>query len=374
MPIEADLGLKKAYHRLVSVRIDPAWVSPKRFDEYLYAAEGDADLASELYEWNARASSALFELIHHFEVLMRNAIIEQLKDKGAGPNMTPGSPWVQGARKISEVENRLKQTKKTVTEARVYAGLTFGFWQTMFGPDYDELWLHTLQHAFPHAKTNRKLMAVYLESLNSLRNRIAHHGSLIDRDTRVEAQKLIRLAGWIDPKAADWFREIEQVTAISDCRPVQPRKNVLVVANPNAWTLYRDRHKHAYVFAVARPLRLVEYVAFYADQEIKPKVTKILHHFDSVDWNLKNAKRLGRSSNPFEQALEAVIPAAKKMSWNEAAYQVYILSAPDAAETIDLTSSIGHSKRGRGSAFVRSHRYLSLTELRSASDTTDIGG
>lgn len=372
MPIEADLGLRTDYHHLVSVRIDPVWVSPKRFDEYLRAAKGDADLASELYEWNARVSSALFELIHHFEVLLRNAIIEQLKEKGHGPNMPPGSPWVQGSRKIAEVESRLKQRKKSVTEARVYAGLTFGFWQTMFGTDYEELWVHTLQYAFPHAKTNRKLMAVYLESVNDLRNRIAHHGSLIDRDTKVEAQKLIRLAGWIDPKAATWFRSMEQVTAISDLRPVQPQKNVLVVANTDAWTLYHNRNKYAYIYSVARPLRLVDHVAFYADQEVKPSIAKILHHFDSVDWNLKNGKRLERSTNIYEQALGTLIPAAKKMSWNEAAYQVYILSAPTAAETTNLSSPIGHSRRGRGSAFVRSHRYFSLTELLSASDTADL--
>ncbi|AFR31401.1 Abi family protein [Arthrobacter sp. Rue61a] len=356
----------------MSIRIDPAWVSPKRFDEYLQAAGGDIDVATELYEWNARVSSALFELIHHFEVLLRNAIIEQLRDKGPGPNMAPGSPWLQGARKIAEVEGRLKQRNRSVTEARVYAGLTFGFWQTMFGAEYEELWIHTLQYVFPRTKTTRKVIAVYLESVNDLRNRIAHHGSLIDRDTKVEAQKIIRLAGWIDPKAAEWMSKVEQVSKISDLRSVQPQRNVLVVANADAWKLYYERHKHAYIHAAGRPLRLVEYVAFYADQEIKPKIAKITNYFVSVDWNLKNGKRLERSSDSDEKILGSLIPAAKNLSWNESAYQVYILSEPKATETLTLSSPIKHSKRGRGSAFVRSHRYLSLTEIQSASDTADL--
>lgn len=354
------------------IDIEPSWVSSKRFAEYLTATDGDPRLATELYEWNARASSALFELIHHFEVLLRNAIIEQLRSRGAGPNMTPGSPWVQGAKQISEVESRIRRGGKVVTEARVYAGLTFGFWQTMFGTAYEQLWTHTLQHCFPHAKTNRKLMAVYLESVNDLRNRIAHHGSLIDRNTKVEAEKILRLAGWIDPAAAAWLRSLERVTSLSRERPIHPKKNVLVVAANDAWPLYKERSAHVYICAVARPVRLVDRIAFYTEQEVKPVVASILHHYESVDWNLANAKRLRKSSDPLEQILGKAIPIAKTLKWNEAEYQVFVLSGPDDDETVTLDAAIGHSRRGQGSAFVRSHRYLTLSDLESASDTADL--
>lgn len=336
------------------------------------AADGDPGAASRLYEWNARASSALFELIHHVEVLLRNALIRELATRGSGPNMPPGSPWVQGANKVQEVEGRLKQRGKEITEARIYAGLTFGFWQTMFGTAYEELWRHTLQYAFPNSRADRKVLTAYLESINSLRNRIAHHGSLIERDTRVEAKKLLRLASWIDADAAKWLESIEQVTRISEERPINPRRNVVVVAGEQVWQLYSERHQPAYVFQVARPIQVVEYVAFYADQEIKPKIAKIAVHFDAVDWNKKNSKRLLGSANQDERILGGVISASMGLGWTNSAYQVFILSAPSAPETVTLPNAIKHSRRGRGSAFVRGQRYLSLSELQSAGDTVDI--
>src|ERR1022692_2068322 len=190
------------------VRIDPAWLSPERFAQYERAAEGDLDLASQLYEWNAQAASALFEIIHHFEVLLRNAIVRQLAADGQSPATVPGTPWVQGAKQIQEIESRLKRRGKPITAGRVYSGMSFGFWQTMFGSDYEELWRHSLKNVFPHSRAARPVIAAYLESLNQLRNRIAHHGSLIEFDVAVEAQKIFRLAGWIDPDAAEWIKGI----------------------------------------------------------------------------------------------------------------------------------------------------------------------
>ena len=206
------------------VRIDPAWLSPERFAQYERAADGDPDLASQLYEWNARAASALFEIIHHFEVLLRNTVVRQLAADGQSPATVPGSPWVQGAKQIQEVESRLKRRSKAITAGRVYSGLSFGFWQTMFGTDYEELWRHSLKNVFRHSRADRPVIAAYLESLNQVRNLVAHHGSLIELDVAVEAQKIVRLVGWIDPNAAEWIKGIERVSEIS--RPLRRIFNV----------------------------------------------------------------------------------------------------------------------------------------------------
>lgn len=352
--------------------IEPAWVSDKRFAEYVDAAGGDLALASRLYEWNARVSSALFELIHHMEVLLRNAIVTALDKNGAGPNLPPGSPWVQNASKIDEVVKRLKKIHKEPTAARVYANLTFGFWQQMFGAEHDELWLHALQFAFPHGKVNRKVVAAYLESINLLRNRIAHHGSLIERDTDVEKKKILSMVAWIDRDAATWLGSIEQVSSITAARPVRPRKNVVVVAADTAWKLYNDFGRSVYVFQAARSIQLVDHVAFYADQEVKALVPKVLGHFAAVDWNLPNGRRLQKSADPREQIVGHAIATSLKKGWNESSYQVFVLSGKDEPDTVRLDEPINHSRRGAGSAFVRAHRYLPLSVLRSAKDTADL--
>lgn len=356
-------------------RIQPTWVSKERFTEYQAVASGDLDLASQLYEWNARSSSALFEMIHHFEVLLRNAIVRQLEKDGQCPASAPGTPWVQGAKFIEEVEKRLRASNKNVTPGRVYSGLTFGFWHKMFGSDYDELWRHSLQYVFRHSRANRPVVAAYLESLNQVRNRIAHHGSLIELDTRVEAQKIIRLAGWIDPAAAAWISSIERVTTIADERPVIPPRNVVLVPAAHAWELYNTFRQHAYVFQAGRSIKVVDRLAFYADQEVKATIPKILHWFDAVDWNNANAARLAKSSDDMERKLAGVISASKAKLpgvWDASVYEVFILSGPKDAETTVLPSAISHSRRGRGSAFAQGHRYHALSTLLSAKDTADL--
>jgi len=83
-----------------------------RFAGFLNAASGDTDLAAELYRWNADVSSALFEVIHHVEVPVRNAVVEQLQRVPQSPKDIPGTPWVQQHQQIKDVKGRLEKAKK----------------------------------------------------------------------------------------------------------------------------------------------------------------------------------------------------------------------------------------------------------------------
>lgn len=280
---------------------------------------------------------------------------------------------MQGSQKITEIESRLKKRGKKVTEGRVYSGLSFGFWQSMFGTEYEELWRHSLQYVFRHSRADRAIIAAYLESLNQVRNRIAHHGSMIELDVRVEAQKILRLAEWIDSDAADWLRSIERVSALALTRPITPPRNVVIVPGAEAWDLYIHRKQNAYVFQAGRSIKVVDHLAFYADQEVKSIVPKILGWFDAVDWNIANATRLAKSTDPKEQQLATIIRASKSLGWDASVYQVFILSGPKDGETETLSGPITHRKRGRGSAFARSHRYHAMSEILSARDTADLG-
>ena len=80
------------------MEIDSKWLSPERFAEYLSTAGEDVELASRLYEWNAAASAALFEIIHHFEVLLRNSIVMQLEKDGPSPALPPEVLGYKGPR------------------------------------------------------------------------------------------------------------------------------------------------------------------------------------------------------------------------------------------------------------------------------------
>jgi hypothetical protein len=55
-----------------------SWITLPRLTPFLEAACSDRHVAAELYVWNARVSSACMEVIHHVEVLVRNAIHHRL--------------------------------------------------------------------------------------------------------------------------------------------------------------------------------------------------------------------------------------------------------------------------------------------------------
>ena len=356
----------------MSITIDDAWSSPERFAEYLDAASGDRERASRLYEWNASASSALFELIGHFEVLLRNAIIHEVERAGSNPMLPPGSPWMDGHKQILEVTSRLNKRKKNPTAGRVYSGLSFGFWKTMFSTAQEEMWRHSLKHVFRHARADRRVLAEYLESVNQLRNRVAHHGSLLDNDISVEVQKLFRLASWIDPQAEQWLRSIDRATAMAGVRPVPISRDTLVVSGGDAWKFYKQLGQRAYVLPAGKSVRVAQYLAFYTDSEIKPTVPKVIHWFDAVDWNAANSKRLAKSTDANERALSGIVKAGRANGYSASTYQVLLLTAPNDPDNLVLPAPVTHSRTGRGSAFVKSHRYVASAGLRSARDTSEL--
>lgn len=357
---------------MVGITIDAAWLSQERFAEYLEAASGDPERASRLYEWNASASSALFELIAHFEVLLRNAIVHEVERAGSNPMLPPGSPWLDGQKQILEVTARLTKRKKHPTAGRVFSGLSFGFWKTMFSTAQEELWRHSLRHVFRHARADRQVLAEYLESVNQLRNRVAHHGSLLDNDISVEVQKLFRLASWIDPNAEQWLRSVDRATAMAAARPVPMTRDTLVVSGNDAWKFYKQIGQGAYVLPAGKSIRVTQYVAFYADSEVKPIVPQVVKWFDAVDWNSANATRLAKATDASEKALSGIINAGRANGYSASTYQVLLLTAPTDSRTLVLPAAVAHSKTGRGSAFVKSHRYVASAGLRSARDTSEL--
>jgi hypothetical protein len=63
-----------------------AWISIPRFSPFSRAAGQDHALAVRLYEWHGALAAACFGTMHHFEVLVRNAIDAEL---GKGQPDTP---------------------------------------------------------------------------------------------------------------------------------------------------------------------------------------------------------------------------------------------------------------------------------------------
>lgn len=167
---------------------------------------------------------AVFGLVHEFEVLIRNTIDREL---GAGQPQAPlGVTWLMdfetlqpwAVKQVVGAVERL-QRDMPITRGRVVAGLSFGFWASLFGRRYEELWRTRLHRAFPDAVEGREGIARRMRELQAVRNRIAHHDSLLDQDVERVVEEMLMVAGWVDPQAAEWLRRVARVEEALARRP-----------------------------------------------------------------------------------------------------------------------------------------------------------
>lgn len=200
-----------------------AWLSDARFSSFLTAAEGDHGRAVSLYEWHVDLSAALFASLRGVEVVVRNAVDGVL---GSGQPQTPlHETWLLDLGVLQP--GALKQVviaverlgRREATRDEVVAMLPFGFWAAIFGRRYDRLWQTRLHRAFPHGVASRVQVAHAIGRIHRLRNRIAHHDSLLGFDVDGVVRDVATVAGWVDPAAAAWLRRVGRVEVVLARRP-----------------------------------------------------------------------------------------------------------------------------------------------------------
>ena len=201
------------------------WITDARFAPYLAEARGDHEAAVALYVWNARISAAMFETLHHVEVLLRNAIDMQFMpvDSSAAAAVT----WLGDAKilneasrqRVRETTERIRRDGKMPTRGRTVAGLSFGFWRALFDRKYQRLWISHLHRAFPGGSGDRREVATVMSNLLPFRNRLAHHETIIRRPITSHYDEILTLAELIDPHARVWIESVSRVNQVLRERP-----------------------------------------------------------------------------------------------------------------------------------------------------------
>lgn len=237
-------GAFEKYYTLLRVThtTGPLWtpadlgrlLSPGRFAKYVQAAGGDQALAAELYVWNSRIGGALHETIGQAEVILRNALDEQLatfhrsrRFHGDGHWCAePRMPWRTNRRMVQSLDDARKKATENhqnpEIHGKVVAELSMGFWRFTLSTSYQAtLWAPALRHAFPGLPSRGTRADVYdpVNRLNDLRNRIAHHEPIHHKNLAARYRDLLRLATWIDPAGAAWIAETSRVQDVLADRP-----------------------------------------------------------------------------------------------------------------------------------------------------------
>jgi hypothetical protein len=186
-------------------------LSADRFGTYLGWAGGDRNKAVVLYTLNALLSESLYTPLHMFEVALRNRIHHVM-------SVVHGDTWFDRpehqanliqADMIAKARKELAEQGKADTPARIVAALTFGFWTAMLGKEYENLWQMTLKDIAKREDgkgLRRKDFTKSLGAIRTLRNRLAHHETVLHWDLRKHHANIMQLTGWLSPVAADWCK------------------------------------------------------------------------------------------------------------------------------------------------------------------------
>jgi hypothetical protein len=190
---------------------------------------GDLQAALRLYEWNSAIAAAFFQDLGHMEVLLRNALNDQLtswhtRAGRAGHWYDDPAGVLDGRRHedLAAAREQLRREGKTATPGRIVAELNFGFWRFLLAHRYQTvLWAPALRLAFPHLQPRRRdLVYDPVQRLNKLRNRIAHHEPIHPLDLPALHEDLRRIVGYIDPAAEAWLSTLSTVATQLHQRPI----------------------------------------------------------------------------------------------------------------------------------------------------------
>jgi hypothetical protein len=182
-----------------SAEVD-AWLSTARFAPFLNEVDGSYERALELYDWHAETSAAL---------------------------------QPDGVKQVIVAIERL-QKGRAITRGRVVAGLSFGFWAGFFSRRYEELCRQRLHKAFSRPSLVRKDLTHRMRLIQSFRNRVAHHDSLLDQDIEQRIDDMFEIVGWIDREARGWFEMRSRVHGLLARRPGFPQTCPATTATPGA--------------------------------------------------------------------------------------------------------------------------------------------
>ncbi len=216
----------------VKSRLRNKYLSRPRFDRYLNATGSNLSRAKRLYNANLRLAQAFHPLLTQFEVVLRNALNEQLVSYFADtdwiinqktrfmhdPTLRRSNYFLR--RSVQSTERHLQRLGIPITSGKIIADQTFGFWTALFLAHHYRLIGGEPIRIFCHKPTTENRASLYakLHVLRNFRNRVNHCEPLCFNHARIDCSiartcktQLFELLDWIDPDLKGFFESIDNV-------------------------------------------------------------------------------------------------------------------------------------------------------------------
>jgi hypothetical protein len=202
-------------------------LSAPRLATYVRASGGDLDRAVELYLWNATVAGALWEVLGHVEVVLRNVLHDALTARHQRLGRTgqwyddPARELAQPARDdITRAKQRLQLGSAPLQPGKIVAELSFGFWRFLLARRYTATLWPALRPAFPYMPgSDRRLLEAPVARLHVLRNRVAHHEPLLAEPVDDRYADLLDVVGFVHPQMRSWLDTHNRLLATLAQRP-----------------------------------------------------------------------------------------------------------------------------------------------------------
>jgi hypothetical protein len=222
------------------------YVSAQRLQKYLDVSGGDIRRALKLYQANIRLSQSFYPILSLLEVVLRNAINEEMINYFKDPDWLRNqqSGFMSDAlltykdrhgvtRTNYQLKNDVQQSirdvegrkKRRATHWEILANLKFGFWTAMFYKTHFKILLGKPIGIFKNLPVGTTRDTVYdkLMRIKSFRNRIYHyepiifeqHGShfVFNTQTSLDIYNEIKeLFVWFDLDYSGWTKKINNVS------------------------------------------------------------------------------------------------------------------------------------------------------------------
>jgi hypothetical protein len=236
-------------------------LSQQRIEAYATPADRDEIDRVARYLWNMALAGALQGSFHVFEVTLRNAIYDasvRLIDTSK-LRMPDVQCWLdaygsnllypQEAADVQRVKTYLSPDPRRRTPGHLIAKLGLGFWVQLTSRVYSELradgpklWPRGLSLAFPFrwppgskkvvpSHTDREMVFDRLHRIREMRNRIAHHEPVWDRDVGATYGTLLETLGWMSPKMVAAVAALDAFPAVlaGGVEPFRPWAEQLLI-------------------------------------------------------------------------------------------------------------------------------------------------
>lgn len=175
------------------------YISAHRLQKYEQVCGRNKQKVLKLYQTNLLLSQAFYPLLSLFEVVLRNAINEEMANYFNDPNwiinqqtgfMSDSSLLKYDNNKKKMVPNKFMKIKVSDvirdlhgkhTQGKIIANLMFGFWTAFFDKSHYKILsgrpIQIFQHLPPGG--NRELVYKKLKRINDFRNRVYHNEAII---------------------------------------------------------------------------------------------------------------------------------------------------------------------------------------------------